>query len=448
MIAENDYNIASNKSGKSKLSPSGMNKALPDNELHGRELKDSNSRLRKVEGIDYKRGAIEYPARLAPSDRHHLLTKPFYNLANKISRWAGEGLDEDTHRHFCDFANMAYLLALPAGSRILDLGCGSGWLCEYFSRLGYRMTGIDLSPELIAIARERLSKVPYGADHQTGLDCRFMVHDIERASLDERFDAILCYDSLHHFEDEQAVLANLSAMIDYGGQFFVMEGEKPPEGSDTAEELRTVMRQYETLESPFARDYLLKLLQSHGFAIVGDYASPGGLVDRENFVGNNTIQFVEVPAFSYLLCKKILRPGGPALMPDSRAPALLQATLSLRGDWVNQVVAGSRIEAAIDVENTGDTLWLVSRAPLTGRVKVGLKVLNSAGEMLLESHGVPTLQRALAPGESIPLLVRVKAPQVPGHYTLKIDLVNQNICWFEEYGSQPLILPFDVAPCN
>jgi SAM-dependent methyltransferase len=422
-----------------------MSKPPPDNGLYGGELKDSNSRLSKVEGIDYKRGAIEYPTRLAPSDRHHLLTKPFYNLANKISRWAGEGLDEDTHRHFCDFANMAYMLALPAGSRILDVGCGSGWLCEYLSRLGYRMTGIDLSPEIIAIARERLSNVPFGADHQTGFDCRFIVHDIESAPLDERFDAIICYDSLHHFEDEQAVLANLSTMIEYGGQFFVMEGEKPPEGSDTAEELRSVMGQYETLESPFARDYLLQLLQSHGFAIVGDYASPGGLVDRENFVGN-TVQFVEAPAFSYLLCKKILKPGGPALMPDSRAAALLQAELSLKGDWVNQVPAGSRIEAAIDVENTGDTLWLVSRAPLTGRVKVGLKILNSSGETLVESHGVPPLQHALAPGERIPLLVNIKAPEAPGLYTLKIDLVNQNICWFEQHGSQPLLLPFTVMP--
>ena len=46
------------------------------------------------------------------------------------------------------------------------------------------------------------------------------------APLDERFDAIICYDSLHHFQDEQAVLANLNAMIDYGGQFFLIEGRE------------------------------------------------------------------------------------------------------------------------------------------------------------------------------------------------------------------------------
>ena len=126
-------------------------------------------RFRKIDGLDYKRGAVEYPNKLEPSDRHHLLTKPFYNLAHKHERWPGEGLDRDTHRHFCDFANMAVALALPPRARILDVGCGSGWLCEYFARFGYDVTGIDISPDLIEMARERLSKVPYGADHETSL---------------------------------------------------------------------------------------------------------------------------------------------------------------------------------------------------------------------------------------------------------------------------------------
>jgi len=422
-----------------------MNKPLPDDELHGGKLKHSNSRLSKVEGIDYKRGAIEYPARLAPSDRHHLLTKPFYNLANKISRWSGDGLDEDTQRHFTDFANMAYALALPSGARILDVGCGSGWLCEYFARLGYEMMGIDLSPDMIAIARERVNKVSYGADHETELRCRFLVHNIETAPLSQRFDAILCYDALHHFEDENAVLANISTMMAPGGQLFVMEGEKPPEGSEMAAELRSVMRQYETLESPFEGEYLRELLQLHGFAIVGDYVAFRGLVDRESVVGN-TVQFMEPAAVSYLLCRKIAESGEPATLPDTRNPGRLRADLSLRDNWARNVVAGSRIETCIEVKNAGDTLWLVSRAPLTGRVKVGLKILNSSGETIAESHGVPPLQRALAPGERIALLVNIRAPEAPGQYTLKIDLVNQNICWFEEHGSQPLILPFDVAP--
>src|SRR5256885_12625079 len=109
-------------------------------------------------------------------------------------------MDAETFRHFCDFANIAVALGLPAGRRILDVGCGSGWLSEYFARLGYVVKGIDISPDLIAMSGERVARVPYGADHETSLRCTFAVHDVEMSALNEKFDAVICYDSLHHFE--------------------------------------------------------------------------------------------------------------------------------------------------------------------------------------------------------------------------------------------------------
>ncbi|HEX6732359.1 MAG TPA: methyltransferase domain-containing protein, partial [Pyrinomonadaceae bacterium] len=184
------------------------------------EVDMKSGRLAKFEGVDYKRAAIEYLGKLSDERRHHLRTKPFYNLAHKPAKYKGEGMEEDMHRHFCDFANMAMELALPPGSRILDVGCGSGWLSEYFARLGYYVKGIDISPDLIEMSRERVARVPYGVDHVTQLVCVFEVHDIEAAPLRERFDAVICYDSLHHFEDERAVMRHLAAMLPIGGQLF------------------------------------------------------------------------------------------------------------------------------------------------------------------------------------------------------------------------------------
>ena len=208
---------------------------------------DSAGRLPKLEGIDYKRAALEYPKMLDAERSHYLRTKPFYNLANKPDKHLGEGMDAETHRHFTDFANMASVLALPPGARILDVGCGSGWLSEYFARLGYDMTGIDISDELIAMARDRIERVPYDVDHETQLRCRFLTRDIEAAPLPEKFDAVICYDSLHHFEDERKVFRHLAAMLDIGGLLFILEGHKPSAGSATEDELQDVMRRYGTL---------------------------------------------------------------------------------------------------------------------------------------------------------------------------------------------------------
>src|SRR5436853_4060079 len=218
----------------------------PNGKQQSQPTRLPNGRMPKVEGIDYKCAAVEYVDKLDDERRHYLLTKPFYNLANKPPKHAGEGMDAETFRHFCDFANMAVTLSLPAGSRILDVGCGSGWLSEYFARLGYVVKGIDISPELIQMSRERIARVPYDVDHETVLHCTFAVHDIEQDSLDEQFDGVICYDSLHHFEDERAVIANLSALTAYGGSLFILEGDRPAPGSATEDELIDVMRRYGT----------------------------------------------------------------------------------------------------------------------------------------------------------------------------------------------------------
>ena len=106
------------------------------------------------------------------------------------------------------------------------------------------------------------------------------MHDIEAAPLAEKFDAVVCYDALHHFEDERAVFRHLAAMLDVGGQLFILEGERPPALSASEAELRGVMREFGTLESPFDPAYLRALLDENGLAVVGDYVSVNGLFER------------------------------------------------------------------------------------------------------------------------------------------------------------------------
>ncbi|MFN2415925.1 MAG: methyltransferase domain-containing protein [Pyrinomonadaceae bacterium] len=377
-----------------------------------------SGRGRKLEGVDYKRAAVEYPRRITEERLHHLRTKPFYNLANKPERYGGDGLDADTFRHFCDFANVARALALPPDRRILDVGCGSGWLSEYFARLGYDVTGLDISPDLIEVARERVARVPYGADHETPLRCRFLVHDAEGEPLAEEFDAVVCYDSLHHFEDERAVLRGLAAMTKPGGSLFILEGDRPEDGSESEEEMLSVMRDFGTLESPFSREYLRALLDEFGFAVVGDYVSVNGLFERDSVEGGRLR--VEPPGVNYLLCKKVVAEAGrrASSVPDSRAPRQPAARLSFPSGWPDEIAPGAKTTAPLEVENTGGTLWLVGAAERAGSVMLGVRVYDEAGALVSERHGTPPLQRALAPGESASLKFELKAPHAPGLYTL------------------------------
>jgi SAM-dependent methyltransferase/glycosyltransferase involved in cell wall biosynthesis len=403
-----------------------------------------SGRTPKPEGIDYKRAAIEYPRKLDPERSHYLRTKPFYNLANKPRKQVGDGMDAETHRHFCDFANIAVSLALPAGSRILDVGCGSGWLSEYFARLGYEVKGIDISTDLVELSRERVAGVPYAADHETPLRCVFQVHDIELSALAEKFDAVICYDSLHHFEDERKVMCHLAAMVDVGGLLFILEGDRPSTGSETEEELNAVMQEFRTLESPFDHGYLRQLLEESGFAIVGDFVSVNGLFARE-IITDDLLPLTTVPMnYHYLACKKVVDGAHASTVPDSRWPGILRAGIALLEPAPARLTSGKTLALDLEIENKGDTLWLAGRETRAGIVMPAVRIIDEAGTLVSECHGEPPLPRAVAPGEKVRVKIDYAAPLRPGCYKLKFDLVDQYVCWFEGAGSEPLVVEFEV----
>ena len=80
-----------------------------------------------------------------------------------------------------------FVAALPKGARVLDLGCGSGVpVAENLVACGLRVTGVDASPTLITLCRERMPKQVW------------IVADMRSLALDATFDGILAWDSFFH----------------------------------------------------------------------------------------------------------------------------------------------------------------------------------------------------------------------------------------------------------
>ena len=403
--------------------------------------------MRKIEGVDYKRGAVEYARALTPELNYYLRTKPFTNLHKPI-KFSGDGMDIETARHFYDFANIAVALALRAEAKILDVGCGPGWVSEYFARIGYDMTGIDISEDLVQIARERKERLPYQVDQETPLRCRFLVHDIEAAPLNEKFDAIICYDALHHFEDEKSVFRNLAAMLEIGDVMFIVEGQNPEPDSALEIELRGFMEKYQTLESPFSKDYLHTLIDENGFKIVADYLSVNGLFEQQMLRGDEQDRSLPLrtldTGYHYLTCMKVADGAPGSTVPDSRNPEVLHAKIMLRKSLPDSVAPGAELTLQITLINVGDTVWLTGQTFRDGLVMPGVKIVDIDGQVAVESHG-PLLPRCVAPGRSMTIDVRINTPEQVGIYSLKIDLVDQNVCWFEERGSKPVVLDLIVS---
>jgi SAM-dependent methyltransferase len=99
---------------------------------------------------------------------------------------------------------------VAAGSRVLDLCCGSGHVTQELVRRGYDVTGVDNSAGLIALASRLMP----------GVDLR--VQDARYLALDRHFDAVIStFDSLNHIlnlEDLRRVFAGVYELLNYGGR--------------------------------------------------------------------------------------------------------------------------------------------------------------------------------------------------------------------------------------
>lgn len=93
---------------------------------------------------------------------------------------------EDNPFTFHTEAEVSFLLNLypvPVGSRILDVGCGTGRHAREFARRGYPVTGIDFSPEMLAEARRRTPE---------NLPVTYVEANAREFMLDAMFDYAIC----------------------------------------------------------------------------------------------------------------------------------------------------------------------------------------------------------------------------------------------------------------
>lgn len=80
---------------------------------------------------------------------------------------------------------------LKAGMRVLEIGCGTGLFTAMLAQSGAHIVAVDISPELIEIARQR-------AYPHSGVELRVM--RFEDCDINEPFDAIVGSSVLHHLD--------------------------------------------------------------------------------------------------------------------------------------------------------------------------------------------------------------------------------------------------------
>ena len=145
---------------------------------------------------------------------------PFYHILYK---------DRDDSEAHAFMETLTHYLNIPKRGTILDLACGKGRHARYLNKIGYDITGVDLSENSIAFAKQF-------ENHSL----HFKVHDMCKP-YKTQFDAVFnLFTSFGYFDDDQdnlntikAIKANLNAfgfgVIDFMNSEFVIDNLVPKE---------------------------------------------------------------------------------------------------------------------------------------------------------------------------------------------------------------------------
>jgi len=195
------------------------------------------------------RGSSSVGEETTKRDFAKLVEQGYDRIARDYLAWRANDLDL-----FCDdLQDLAR--RLPADAAVLDVGCGAGvpftrWLSERFC-----VTGVDLSEEQLALARQNVPRALFLRQDMTALDV-----------LPQSFDAVTCFYALIHVPRDQhaRVLAHFNRGLKPGGYLLLItgNGDLPNDVDD--------FFGAEMYWSHFNRATSLQMIRDAGFEILGD----------------------------------------------------------------------------------------------------------------------------------------------------------------------------------
>lgn len=102
---------------------------------------------------------------------------------------------------------------ISEGVHVLDVACGTRVLfADYQKRKVASVTGVDISPEMVKIAKSKFS------------DYEIICADAETVTFDKQFDIVMIYNAFPHFVNPHKLIGNLAKVVKHGGRLTIAHG--------------------------------------------------------------------------------------------------------------------------------------------------------------------------------------------------------------------------------
>jgi len=106
-------------------------------------------------------------------------------------------------------------LRIPSKGIVIDVGCGKGYMVEFFRKLGLQAIGLDLSKEMLKEAKKSALEVVLG-------DARYIPFRSSATQI------VTCFEVLEHVIEPQKVLSEIYRVLSNGGIFIATMPLKHP----------------------------------------------------------------------------------------------------------------------------------------------------------------------------------------------------------------------------
>lgn len=156
---------------------------------------------------------------------------------------------------------LRFSVMLPKKAKVLDLGCGSGRDCLFFQKQGFNTVGVDLSEELLKIAKKNAPGIS------------FIKQDIRKIDFPkESFDGIWACASLLHIKHKEIphVLEKLLGILKTHGIICI----HVKKGTGEEERIEPSVPGRKRFFSLFQKDQLARLITKAGFRVIDCFEPP------------------------------------------------------------------------------------------------------------------------------------------------------------------------------